>query len=164
MDCRSTAATVRHKGGSRPAIRQICCSPSTQIAFPSRPQSHSTDLPQENPTTILWIVDQSVDCWSIANTMQSSHDPDELQPNAANWSRIGPNRSRTEAHPRYQPKTLAMLAQSFAILGIVVDLVLWLLASLAQPRGLRIECKCKAIASGLRPKHRGSNLDNPIEL
>ena len=88
--------------------------------------------------------------------MQSSHDPDGLQPNAANWSRIGPNRSRTEAHPRYQPKTLAMLAQSFAILGIVVDLVLWLLASLAQPRGLRIECKCEAIASGLRNQNIGA--------
>ena len=33
--------------------------------------------------------------------MQSSHDPDGLQPNAANWSRIGPNRSRTGAHPKW---------------------------------------------------------------
>ena len=112
------------------------------------PTCHETILPQ---SCGLWI--NPVDCGSIANTMQSSHDPDELQPNAANWSRIGPNRSRTGANPnwtwaRHQFKTPAMPAKAFAT-G-------W---------GLRWT---RFSGIGLRPKHRESNLDrsldNPIEL
>ena len=49
------------------------------------------------------------------------------------------------------PKTLAMPAQSFAILGILVERVLGLFAILAQSSGLWIDCKYNAILTQFRP-------------
>ena len=51
--------------------------------------------------------------------MQFRRIASEFQPLAINWPRIAPNRNQTGAHPNWGG---AMLAQSFAILGIVVEL------------------------------------------
>ena len=63
---------------------------------------------------------------------------------------LASDRDRSGVRTR-SPKTLAMPAQSFAILGILVERVLGLFAILAQSSGLWIDCKYNAILTQFRP-------------